>query len=136
MDALEDQMGDHALKASLPRLKELHVLGTDHHVHRLIGAKALVHAGEPDAEHLHQLIPKHQSVDDVAVTDKVGHKGVLRLVVNILGSTHLLDIALVHDHDGVGHGEGLLLVVGHIDEGDSQLVLKPDQLVLHILAKL
>ena len=30
-----------------------------------------------------------------------------------------LPVGLIHDHDGVGHGQSLLLIVGHIDKGDA-----------------
>ena len=56
-----------------------------------------------------------------AVTDKIRHKSVLRLIIDGFGRADLLDVSLVHDHDGVGHGKGLLLVVGHINEGNAQL---------------
>ena len=67
---------------------------------------------------------------------KSATKSVFRLVVNAFGGADLLDIALVHDHDGVGHGQRFLLVVGDIDEGDTQLVFQTDELVLHILPEL
>ena len=35
----------------------------------------------------------------------------------------LLDDALVHDDNGVRHGESLFLIVGHVDEGDLHLLL-------------
>ena len=82
------------------------------------------------------LILHHDGGDDVGVTDKVRDEGVFRLVVNLLRRAHLLDIALVHDDDGVGHGEGLFLVVGHVDKGDAELFFQAYQLVLHVLAEL
>ncbi len=42
----------------------------------------------------------------------------------------------VHDHDPVGHGHGLFLVVRDVDECDPDLVLDPLQLKLHLLAQL
>ena len=78
----------------------------------------------------------HDGGDDVGVADKVRDKGIFRLVVNLLRRAHLLDIALVHDDDGVGHGESLFLVVGHVDKGDAELLFKAYQLVLHVLAEL
>ena len=42
----------------------------------------------------------------------------------------------VHDHDPVGHGHGLFLVVRDVDECDPDLVLNPLQLELHFLAQL
>ena len=121
--SLEDQMGANACERAFLRAHQIDVLRPDHHIHRGVGAESLVHTGKPGAEDLHQLVPNHSPVDDVALADEVGHKGVLRLVVDLLRSTHLLDIPLIHDHDGVGHGQGLLLIVGHIDKCDAQLIL-------------
>ena len=97
--------------------------------------EAAVHAGELLAVHFHDLIPDHDAVEDVALADEVRHKGVLRLVVDVLRRADLLDAALVHDHHGVGHGQGLLLVVGDIYKRDAHLLLDTLQLVLHILAQ-
>ena len=44
-------------------------------------------------------------------------------MVDLLGGAHLLHHGVVHDHDPVGHGQGLLLVVGDHDGGDAQLTL-------------
>ena len=77
----------------------------------------------------------HDAVENVALTDEVRHKGVLRLVINIFRGADLLDAALVHDHHGVGHGEGLLLIVGNIYKGNAHLLLDTLQLILHILAQ-
>lgn len=65
----------------------------------------------------------HDARNDVAFPDKIGHKGIFRFIVDAFRRAHLLDIALVHDDDGVGHGEGFLLVMGHVDKGDSQFIL-------------
>ena len=78
----------------------------------------------------------HDAVNDIALTDEIRHEGVLRLVVDVLRGADLLDLALVHDHDGVAHGQGLLLVVGDIDKGDAHLLLDALELDLHILAQL
>ena len=75
----------------------------------------------------------HHAVQNVALADEIRHKGVFRLVVNVFRGTDLLDAALVHDHDGVAHGQRLLLIVGHVDEGDAQLLLDTLEFALHIL---
>ena len=58
---------------------------------------------------------------------------------NIIGATMIRDRLveiLVHDYDGIGHGQSLFLVMGDIDKGNAKLVLQADQLILHVLAKL
>ena len=59
-----------------------------------------------------------------------------RTFIELLGGPELLEPAAVHDGDGVGHRHGLLLVVRHVDEGDSELVLDALQEELHLLAQL
>jgi hypothetical protein len=59
----------------------------------------------------------------------------LRRKIEILRLAELSDPAVVHDQHAVGHGQRLALVVGHVDEGDPQLLLERDQRVLHLLAK-
>ena len=54
-----------------------------------------------------------------------------------LGGRALLhDPSLVHDHNVGAHGHGLDLIVGYIDEGGFQLLMKLDQLRAHIAAQL
>ena len=129
-------MGHHAVDGAFPFLHQHHILGTDDHIYRLVLAEAGVHAGKSCAQDLYQIIPDHGGTDDIAVADKVCHKCVLGFVVDLFRTADLLDITLVHHHDGVGHGQGLLLVVGDIDEGNAQFIFQPDQLVLHVLAQL
>ena len=45
-------------------------------------------------------------------------------------------LPLRHDGQTVAHHERLLLVVGHVDEGDAALALDAHQLELHLLAEL
>ena len=113
-----------------------HVLRAHHHVHGLVLAEALVHALELGVQHLHQVVLQHHAGDDVALADEVRHEGVLRLVVDALGVADLLDAAAVHHGHRVRHGQGLLLVVGDVDEGDAQLLLHALELHLHLLAQL
>ena len=133
MDAFEDQVGYHAVQGAAPGLSQLHIFRTDDHIHRAVSAKACVHAGEDDAEDVHYFILQHGAGEDVAVTDKISNKGVGGLVVDIFRCPDLLDVALVHDYDGIGHGQRFFLIMGHIDEGDAKLILHADQLVLHFL---
>jgi hypothetical protein len=58
------------------------------------------------------------------------------VLVQLARSAELLDPAGVHHHQPVGHGQGLLLVVGHVHKGDTDLALDAFQLQLHGLAQL
>ena len=101
-----------------------------------MATKARIHAGKFPAVEAHLIIPQHDAGQDIALPDELGHEDVLGLVINIHRCADLLDDPFVHHHNGVAHGEGFFLVVGHIDEGDAQLLLHPLQLDLHPLAQL
>ena len=79
---------------------------------------------------------EHNTWNDVALTDEIRYEGIFRLVVDLLWRTHLLDITLVHDNDGIGHRQCLFLIVGNIDKSDAKFIFQADQLVLHVLAEL
>ena len=79
---------------------------------------------------------EHNAWNNVALTDEIRYEGIFRLVVDLLRGTHLLDITLVHDNNGIGHGQRFLLIMGDIDKGDAKLIFQADQLVLHVLAQL
>ena len=114
-----------SFKLALLHGDDVDVLRPDDHVHRLVGSEAAIQTGEAPTVHLHHVVLGHNAVDDVGLADEVRYEGVLRLIINILWRSDLLNGALVHDHDGVGHGQSLLLIVGHIDEGDAHLLLDP-----------
>ena len=118
MNALKGHAGHGTNKVSLVRLHDIDILWTDHHVHRLLLRKAGVQALELPAEKFHQIVLMHHAVQNIAFTDEIRHKGVFRFVINILRGADLLNFAAVHDHDGIRHGQGFLLIVGHIDKGD------------------
>ena len=60
-------------------------------------------------------------------------KGRWRALVEIVGRPHWRSSAVVHHRDAVGHRQGLLLVVGDVDERDADLALDRLQLHLHLL---
>ena len=67
---------------------------------------------------------------------KSATKAFFGLVIDIGGGADLLDLSLIHDDDGVAHGEGLLLIMGDIDKGDTHLLLDLLEFDLHVLAEL
>ena len=79
---------------------------------------------------------EHNAWNNVALTDEIRYEGIFRLVVDLLRGTHLLDVTLVHDNNGVGHSQRFLLIMGDIDKSDAKLIFQADQLVLHVLAQL
>ena len=105
--------GDHLLAVGDRRLRQRHDVLAD------AQAQAVDTAGEP--------------VD--GAQEAVGESGG-RLLVDLLRRAHLLDLALVHHHDAVGHLQRLFLVVGDEDRGDVQLVVQPAQPAPQLLAHL
>src|SRR4029453_16341329 len=63
--------------------------------------------------------------EDVRGPDEVGHEPGGRVLVQLAGAAELLDPAGVHHHQPVGHGQGLLLVVGDVHEGNPHFPLDP-----------
>ena len=54
---------------------------------------------------------------------------------NVFRSTDLLDISLIHDNNGIGHGQGFFLIVGDIYKSNSKFFFQTDELILHVLAQ-
>ena len=80
--------------------------------------------------------PVAVAVDQVRDADEAGDELGRRPLVDLDRRADLLDLSGVHDREPVAHGERLLLVVGHVDEGDPDLLLDPLELGLHLLAQL
>ena len=58
--------------------------------------------------------------DAVHRADKLGNEQRVRAAVNFGRGADLLDDAVVHDHDAVGHGQRFLLVMRDHDGGDAE----------------
>ena len=93
VNALEDDIIDHAYQLTLHGADHFNVLGADHHLYALFPGKAAVHAGELHAREGDQEVAVHHAVHNVGVADEVRHKGILRLVVDILRGADLLHLA-------------------------------------------
>ncbi len=68
--------------------------------------------------------------------DEARDEAVGRPLVEIALAADLHHGALVHHHQPVGHGEGLLLVVRHHHRGEAELALQLADLHPHLLAQL
>ena len=67
---------------------------------------------------------------------KVCNKGRGGPVKDLLGLANLQNVAGIHDNDPVCQGDGLLMIVGHDDGGDAQLLLDALDLHLHLYPEL
>ena len=134
---LEDTAGHRTCQLSRIRgVEDIDVFRTDNHIHRRIGTEALIDTVERTSGKAHLLVLNHRTVEDVTFTDKVGHEGIGRFIINIHRSTNLLNLALAHHHDGITQRKRLFLVMRYIHEGDAQLLVHFLQFHLHVLAHL
>ena len=76
------------------------------------------------------------AVEQIDLADEVGDEARPRPLVDLTGRADLLDAAGIHDGDPVRHGERLLLVVRHEDQGHAEILLDLLQLELHLLPQL
>ena len=67
---------------------------------------------------------------------KPGDEAVGRALVEVALAADLADLAVGHDHEPVGDGERLFLVVRHHDGGEAELALQLADLDPHLLAQL
>ena len=111
------------------------ILGTDDNINRSIPAESLVNTFKLFAENLNSAVIKHNSVENICLTDKVCNKCVHRLVVYILGRTNLLDYTVVHNNNTVAHGQSLFLIVSNIYKCFLSFLLDFLKLKLHTLTQ-
>src|SRR5882672_6116048 len=81
----------------------------------------------------HQLVVLRNdgSLDKIGLTEKIRHESTVRLFVQRVRRAHLLDAALIHDRDAVGHSERLVLIMGDVDHRYAELALKRLDLAAH-----
>ena len=79
---------------------------------------------------------RQRGIRDIGAADEARHEGGGRLQIQLARRGQLLDAPLVEHRDAIRHGQGLALVVGHVDEGDAELLLQALELDLHFLAQL
>jgi len=135
MHPLENEIRDFPRDGSAVRFCQFDIFRADDDIDGLAVSEAFVGARERSTVNRDKAVFYEDSREEIAVADEVGDKSVLRFVVDHFRRTHLLDVALVHDDDRVGHRQGFLLIVRDINESDAELILETDQFVLHILAQ-
>ncbi len=95
------------------------VIGAQQHVagatRESAGQRAFAHVGQVAQRRLHHHLTRHVANHGRGknpMADEFGHKARGRAVVQRVGVVPLVQLALVHDANGVTHGKGLELVVG------------------------
>ena len=136
VNALEGHIRHRAGQILLGGRHDVDILRANNHVDTFMRGKTFVDTGKAPAGKFAEVILVHDTVKDITLPDKIRHKSILRLIVNILRRANLLNEALVHHHNRIAHGESLLLIVRDKNEGDTGCLLNPFELHLHILAQL
>src|SRR3954454_6296878 len=124
------------------RRRDLNFLGPDPDSYL-----AAVNVGEAVAGHEHPLpllgvegrhravARAHGAVDQVRQAEEVRDELGAWALVELLAGAHLLDAALVHHGDRVGHRQRLLLVVRDVHERDADVLLDALELDLQLAAQ-
>ena len=104
VDTFKNKVGYFALNGSFFRRYEHNIFRTDDNVNRFVLTKAGIYTGKFGGKEGYEFVTYDSGMNNVTVTDKVSNKRILWFVINYLRSTNLLDITLVHNYDGIGHG--------------------------------
>ena len=86
----ENQMGDSAADGSCLWADQLYILWTDNHIYRAVMPKSYIYAGERNSLYLYDFIFQHQAGDDIAVSDKIGYKGIFSWSMVTMGPMRLV----------------------------------------------
>ena len=78
----------------------------------------------------------HDAGENVGLADEIGDEGIGRGLVDLVRQADLLQPALVHDGDAVGHDQRLFLVMRDEQRGQPEAALQAAHLELHLLAQL
>ena len=120
VDTLKDNGSYLAFEHTFFRAYDTHVFGTNDDIDGFVLFKARIFARERLAAEAHEIILAHYAGENIAFPDKVGDEGVFRFVVNSFGRTDLLNCAVGHNDDSVGHRECFFLVVRYVDKGNAK----------------
>ena len=121
---------------ALKLISNVDVLRTYNHIYIHVLAESFVHAIKLMSCKFDKPVLDHSSVKDVRLADKVSDKCVLRLVIDICRCSYLPDVTVIEHDDGIRKGQCLLLVMSHINEGDSELAVHFLEFDLHVLSHL
>ena len=136
MHALKQNGFHNALQLALAAGDNIQILRTDDNINHLVFTEAVIHAVKASAAEHNLVIIHHHTFNDIGFADEVRNKFIDRLVINISRAANLLNFALSHDNDFIGHGQRFLLIMRHINKGNADLLLNFFQLLLHFLSEL
>ena len=111
-----------ALKFSLADLRQNNVFRTDHRLYTQ-SLFNVIHTIKLCLAERDLLVPCHNTVKDIAFSDKIRYKSILWLIVDLLRRTNLLNLTIGHDNDLIRHGKCFLLIVRHKNKCDAKLFM-------------
>jgi len=74
--------------------------------------------------------------EEVCFADEAGDEGGSGIEVEFLGGADLLEAAVAHDCQGLGHGESFFLVVGYVECGNGSFAMDACNFFAHFEAEL
>ena len=135
MYAFKNKRSNITFEISFGWIDKFDILRTNDNVNWFVISKSSVDTWHLYTKDFFKFVFNHGAVNDVTVTDEVSDESVFRFVVNVFRSADLLDVSLVHDHNGIGHGKCFFLIVCNINESNAEFFFQTNQLILHALAK-
>ena len=114
----------------------INIFRSNHHIHRIVLTKTGIDTIELLSAERYPLVTDHRTRQNITLTDKIRHKAVLRLVIDIRRRTDLLDLTLAHHNYAVTQRQRLFLIVRHVDKRDTQFLVQLFQLDLHVVTHL
>jgi hypothetical protein len=69
-------------------------------------------------------------VDQIAVAEKFGDEARFRVIINLLWSANLIDLAMVHDGDAIAETESLFLIMRDVYECEGETPLQSEKVRL------
>jgi hypothetical protein len=133
-----DQLDHRREGARRPFAREEKLLGADPDGCRTVGEGGPGQAGQLDRDGSNEaasaagrLDPAVEDVHRRAAHER-GDEAVRRPAIDPVGRPDLLDQAMAHDHDPIGHRHRLDLVVGHVDRRPADPLVEAEQLGAHL----
>ena len=114
MNALEKHRTNNALKLSFVFLYNVNILRSYNHLYGLVFVKAVINAFKLFVLKHYFIVLNHYGINDIALAYEVCNKFVYRLVINIRRSSYLLNFAVLHNDDFIGHCKCLFLIMCYI----------------------
>ena len=113
--------------------EDIKVFRTNDYIYRSILTKTFIHTFKFRTTETYQFVMYHRTVKNIAFSDKIRHKRIDRLIININRRTDLLNLSLTHYDDSITQSQCFLLIVSYIYKCNTQRFMHFLEFHLHIL---